>query len=74
MPTSLERAKAGVNLNIVTYTALLDGLCEDGRMREAEELFGALLKAEWTLNQQIYTSLFHGYIKAKMMEKAMDIL
>ncbi|KHN25949.1 Putative pentatricopeptide repeat-containing protein [Glycine soja] len=83
-----EMQQAGVNLNIVTYTALLDGLCEDGRMREAEELFGALQnKIEDSMaviremmdfgliaNSYIYTTLMDAYFKVGKTTEAVNLL
>ncbi|CAI9756561.1 unnamed protein product [Fraxinus pennsylvanica] len=66
--------EAAVKLNVVTYTMLLDGLCEEGKIKEAEEVFRVMQKDGVVPNEKSYTALVRGHIGAKRMADAMDVL
>ena len=60
--------------NVYTYSALIYGLCREGRLEEAEMLIGKMKEKGLNPNQVTYTSLIDVNIKLGRMDHAFDIL
>ncbi|KAM7263692.1 hypothetical protein ACFE04_003131 [Oxalis oulophora] len=69
-----DMLQAGLKMNVITYTCLLDGLCEAGKMKDAEVVFKEALQNGITPNLGTYTALVHGHIKVDKMENDMQLL
>ncbi|KAL0793285.1 hypothetical protein Bca101_064662 [Brassica carinata] len=81
-----EMMEVGVEWNVVTYTELIDGLCDVERTKEAEEMFGKMVTADvaTTLSEQMaqeglvsdrtaYTSLIDGNLKQGNVVEALAL-
>ena len=60
--------------NVYTYSALIYGLCREGRLEEAEMLIGKMKEKGLNPNQVTYTSLIDVNIKLGRMDHAFDLL
>ncbi|KAI4295260.1 hypothetical protein L6164_035325 [Bauhinia variegata] len=59
--------------NIVTYGALVDGLCKANRVSEARALLDAMWVEGCEPNQIVYDALIDGFCKAGRLEDAQDV-
>ncbi|KAF3333583.1 pentatricopeptide repeat-containing protein [Carex littledalei] len=53
--------------NLVTYTALADALCKDGRIEEASYLVSEMEEKGIVLDPVLYSSLISGYIRKGLL-------
>ncbi|CAI0458198.1 unnamed protein product [Linum tenue] len=60
-------------LNIVTYTALLDGLCKKGMVQEAIDYFTTMPDYGLQPNVAVYTALVDGLCKNNFIEAAVTL-
>ncbi|RZC80962.1 hypothetical protein C5167_043532, partial [Papaver somniferum] len=60
----------GPSPNEVTYGTMLDGLCKNGKIEEAIELFESMEGIGALANIEMYTILIHGLCRADQLEDA----
>ncbi|CAN1312688.1 Putative pentatricopeptide repeat-containing protein At2g02150 [Linum perenne] len=63
----------GSELNIVTYTALLDGLCKKSMVQEAIDYFSRMPEYGLLPNVAVYTALIDGLCKNNCIEAAVKL-
>ncbi|XP_078177134.1 pentatricopeptide repeat-containing protein At5g57250, mitochondrial-like [Carex rostrata] len=59
--------KLGLSPNLVTYTALADALCKDGRIEEASYLISEMEEKGIVLDPVLYSTLISGYIRKGLL-------
>ncbi|KAF7836545.1 pentatricopeptide repeat-containing protein [Senna tora] len=59
--------------NIITYGALVDGLCKANQVREAGELLNSMFVEGCEPNQIVYDALIDGFCKAGKLEDAQEV-
>jgi pentatricopeptide repeat protein len=59
--------------NVVTYGALVDGLCKAHKVTMAHDLLNAMSSAGCEPNHMVYDALIAGFCKADKLENAHDI-
>ncbi|XP_042516229.1 pentatricopeptide repeat-containing protein At1g06710, mitochondrial [Macadamia integrifolia] len=59
--------------NVVTYGALVDGLCKAHKVGEALDLLEAMSKAGCEPNQIVYDALIDGFCKVGKLDEAQEI-
>lgn len=59
--------------NIITYGALVDGLCKANRVKEASELLNSMFVEGCEPNQIVYDALIDGFCKAGKLEDAQEV-
>lgn len=63
----------GIEPNVFTYGALIDGLCKVNRLEEAHELWKAMLEAGCEPSDIAFNSLIDGLCKAGQLEEAHQV-
>ncbi|KAH6788454.1 Tetratricopeptide repeat superfamily protein [Perilla frutescens var. frutescens] len=59
--------------NVVTYGALVDGLCKVHRVKEAQNLLDAMTAAGCDPNHTVYSALIDGFCKAGKLDEAQEV-
>lgn len=59
--------------NVITYGALVDGLCKANRVKEAGELLDAMSVQGCEPNQIVYDALIDGFCKAGKLQDAQEV-
>ncbi|KAK7308874.1 hypothetical protein RJT34_05179 [Clitoria ternatea] len=59
--------------NVITYGALVDGLCKANRVKEARELLDAMSVHDCEPNQIVYDALIDGFCKIGKLEDAQEV-
>ncbi|KHN34133.1 Pentatricopeptide repeat-containing protein, mitochondrial [Glycine soja] len=59
--------------NIITYGALVDGLCKANRVKEARELLDTMSIQGCEPNQIVYDALIDGFCKTGKLENAQEV-
>ncbi|KAL2349446.1 hypothetical protein Fmac_003446 [Flemingia macrophylla] len=59
--------------NIITYGALVDGLCKANRVKEARELLDTMPSHGCEPNQIVYDALIDGFCKTGKLEDAQEV-
>jgi len=59
--------------NIITYGALVDGLCKANRVKEARELLDTMSSNGCEPNQIVYDALIDGFCKTGELESAREV-
>ncbi|XP_027361585.1 pentatricopeptide repeat-containing protein At1g06710, mitochondrial [Abrus precatorius] len=59
--------------NVITYGALVDGLCKANRVKEARELFDIMSVHGCEPNQIVYDALIDGFCKIGKLEDAQEV-
>lgn len=59
--------------NVVTYGALIDGLCKAQKVSDAHELLDAMLAAGCEPNQIVYDALIDGFCKIGKIDNAQEV-
>ena len=62
-----------VSPNVFVYNVVLNGLCKEKRMRDAEKLFDEMLKRKLVLSLVKYNTLIDGYCKVGQLEGAFGL-
>ncbi|KAL8138209.1 hypothetical protein V2J09_004210 [Rumex salicifolius] len=70
VPFNTESYNEGITPNIVTYTVLVHGLCEQGDVDTANELLHEVCTRGLELNVYTYNALLHGLCKVGNMVQA----
>lgn len=60
-------------LNVVTYGALVDGLCKEQKVKEARNLLEVMEIEGFEPNHIVYDSLIDGFCKAGKLDEAQEI-
>lgn len=58
----------GVLPDAMTYGILLDGLCDNGKLEKALEIFEVLEKSKMDLGVVMYTIIIEGMCKGRCLE------
>ncbi|KAK7260698.1 hypothetical protein RIF29_26957 [Crotalaria pallida] len=59
--------------NVITYGALVDGLCKANRVKQARELLDTMSTQGCVPNQIVYDALIDGFCKAGKLEDAQEV-
>ncbi|MED6166893.1 hypothetical protein PIB30_113787, partial [Stylosanthes scabra] len=59
--------------NVITYGALVDGLCKASRVKQARELLDTMFAHGCEPNQTVYDALIDGFCKAGKLEDAQEV-
>ncbi|XLU77927.1 hypothetical protein S245_001348, partial [Arachis hypogaea] len=59
--------------NVITYGALVDGLCKTSRVKQARELLDTMWAHGCEPNQTVYDALIDGFCKAGKLEDAQEV-
>lgn len=66
--------KTGLWFNAQTVNTLLHGLCNEGSMVAAVELFNEMVEEERLCNEISYVTIINGFCKAGETSKALELL
>ncbi|KAG9146433.1 hypothetical protein Leryth_011728 [Lithospermum erythrorhizon] len=64
---------ASVEPNVVTYGALVDGLCKLHRVKEARDLLDVMSSEGCMANQIVYDALIDGFCKVGKLDEAQEV-
>lgn len=64
----------GIEPNVFTYSALMDGLCKGGCSSQAMELLEMMISKRLRPNTITYSTLIHGLCKEGKLREALEIL
>ncbi|MCV5004772.1 pentatricopeptide repeat-containing protein, partial [Escherichia coli] len=75
---NLDKAFASVNKmenqglfpDVITYNAILDGFCKQGRMHEAEQVLRRMTEHGVKPDRSTYTSLINGHVSQDNLKAA----
>lgn len=62
-----------ISPNVITYGALVDGLCKAQKVADAHELLDSMLSAGCEPNQIVYDALIDGFCKVGKIDNAQEV-
>jgi len=69
-----ESEKMNLDLNIVIYNIILDGLCSLGKLNEAQEIFSCLPSKGVKIKVVTYTIMIKGLCKEGILDDVEDLV
>nr|POF06336.1 pentatricopeptide repeat-containing protein [Quercus suber] len=69
-----EMIGKGIDPNVFTYSALMDGFCKGGHSSQAMELLEMMISKRQRPNMITYSTLIHGLCKEGKLREALEIL
>ncbi|MCI31326.1 pentatricopeptide repeat-containing protein, partial [Trifolium medium] len=68
-----EMQKQGLKPNTITYNSLINGLCNNGKLEDAVNLWDKMVGLGLKPDIVTYNALINGFCKKKMMKEAKKV-
>ena len=69
-----EMLDKGYTLNVITYTILNNGLCKEGKLKQALRLLNVMVQIDHWPIEITYNEFINGFCKVANMENTKEIL